>query len=217
MSVLRSSLRAGSFPMRRHSSRLDMQRMVGRKRDAVFRVSSERRGASPRNVLHLFFPLDRHADSTSPLKSELSHGCATYHNRRRRVNRCGDGSRSCPTGITRHRHRARGSGFSTTGRDHCLLQRFLEGCAACHIPARDIPVQRALAIEPFLNPKVLAAVQVHDGVFEPFRFCPAFLATARLNGAVVRRYTEVTDFVCQGKCVAGVKVTNRQTGERETI
>ena len=104
-----------------------------------------------------------------------------------------------------------------TEADFDFKQRFLEGCAACHIPARDIPVQRALAIEPFLNPKLLAAVQVPDGVFEPFRFCLAFLATARRNGAVVRRYTEVTDFVCQGKCVAGVKVTNRQTGESETI
>jgi glycerol-3-phosphate dehydrogenase len=104
-----------------------------------------------------------------------------------------------------------------TEADFDFKQRFLDGCAACHIPARDIPVQRALAIEPFLNPKVLAAVQVPDGVFEPFRFCLAFLATARLNGAVVRRYAEVTDFVCQGKCVAGVKVTNRQTGESETI
>jgi glycerol-3-phosphate dehydrogenase len=104
-----------------------------------------------------------------------------------------------------------------TEADFDFKQRFLEGCAACHIPARDIPVQRALAIEPFLNPKLLAAVQVPDGVFEPFRFCLAFLATARRNGAVVRRYTEVTDFVCQGKCVSGVKVMNRQTGESETI
>jgi len=77
--------------------------------------------------------------------------------------------------------------------DLAFKERFLEGCAACRIPAREISVEHALAMEPFLNPKVLAAVQVRDGVFEPFRFCLAFLATALENGAVVRTYTEVTD------------------------
>jgi glycerol-3-phosphate dehydrogenase len=54
-------------------------------------------------------------------------------------------------------------------------------------------------MEPFLSPTTLAAVQVPDGVFEPCRFCLAFLATARRHGAVVRRYTEVTDFIFSGR------------------
>ena len=62
-----------------------------------------------------------------------------------------------------------------TEADFDFKQRFLEGCAACHIPARDIPVQRALAIEPFLNPKLLAAVQVPDGVFAAVSLLPRFL------------------------------------------
>jgi glycerol-3-phosphate dehydrogenase len=101
--------------------------------------------------------------------------------------------------------------------DLAFKERFLEGCAACHIPARDIPVEHALAIEPFLNPGILAAVQVPDGVFEPFRFCLAFLATARLSGAVVRTYTEVTDFICSGKSVTGVRIKDYRTGKSETI
>jgi len=101
--------------------------------------------------------------------------------------------------------------------DLAFKERFLEGCAACHIAARDIPVKHALAMEPFLNPAVLAAVQIPDGVFEPFRFCLAFLATARLNGAIVRRYTEVTDFRCSGKSVTGVKIRDRVTGRSETL
>lgn len=101
--------------------------------------------------------------------------------------------------------------------DLAFKEQFLEGCAASHIPARDIPVKHALAMEPFLNPGVLAAVQVPDGVFEPFRFCLAFLATARLNGAVVRRYSEVTDIICSGKSVTGVKVKDYCTGKTETL
>jgi len=104
-----------------------------------------------------------------------------------------------------------------TEEDLTFKERFLEGCAACHIPAREIPVKHALEMEPFLNPRTLAAIQVPDGVFEPFRFCLAFLATARLHGAVVRRYTLVTEIVCSGKNVTGVKVKDLRTGKIETL
>ena len=104
-----------------------------------------------------------------------------------------------------------------TEADLAFKERFLEGCAACHIPAHDIPVKHALAMEPFLNPSALAAVQVPDGVFEPFRFCLAFLATAHLHGAVVRRFTEVTDFISSGKSVTGAKLKDRRTGKTETL
>jgi glycerol-3-phosphate dehydrogenase len=106
---------------------------------------------------------------------------------------------------------------AVTEADLAFKERFLEGCAACHIPARDIPIQHAFAMEPFLNPRTLAAVQVPDGVFEPFRFCLAFLATARLNGAIVRTYTEITELICSGKSVTGVKVKDHRTGKTETL
>jgi glycerol-3-phosphate dehydrogenase len=104
-----------------------------------------------------------------------------------------------------------------TEADLAFKEQFLEGCAACHIPARDIPVKHALEMEPFLNPRALAAVQVPDGVFEPYRFCLAFLATARLNGAIIRTYHEVTDLICSGKSVMGVRVKNFRTGKSETL
>jgi glycerol-3-phosphate dehydrogenase len=101
--------------------------------------------------------------------------------------------------------------------DLAFKERFLAGCAACHIPTREIPVRHAMEMEPFLNPDVLAAVQIPDGVFEPFRFCLAFLATARQHGAVVRRYTEVTEIACAGKSVTGVKVKEIRTGKTEVL
>ena len=104
-----------------------------------------------------------------------------------------------------------------TESDLAFKEQFLAGCAASHLPARDIPVKHALDMEPFLNPRVLAAVQVPDGVFEPFRFCLAFLATARLHGANVRRYTEVMEITTSGKWVTGVKVTDHRTGKTETL
>ncbi len=104
-----------------------------------------------------------------------------------------------------------------TDEDLAFKEKFIAGCEACHIPYREISVAQALALEPFLNPKTLAAVQVPDGVFEPFRFCLAFLATARRNGADVRTFTEVTDLLRSGGSVTGVKVLDQRTGKAETI
>jgi glycerol-3-phosphate dehydrogenase len=106
---------------------------------------------------------------------------------------------------------------AVTEDDLAFKEKFLEGCAACHIPAREVPVKRALQMEPYLNPNLLAAVQVPDGVFEPFRLCLSFLATARQNGAVVRTYTELTDLVCSGKSVTGVEILDHRTGKTETL
>jgi glycerol-3-phosphate dehydrogenase len=106
---------------------------------------------------------------------------------------------------------------AVTDDDLAFKEIFLEGCAACHIPAREVPVKRALQMEPYLNPNLLAAVQVPDGVFEPFRLCLSFLATARKNGAVARTYTEVTDLVCSGKSVTGVEILDHRTGKTETL
>ena len=101
--------------------------------------------------------------------------------------------------------------------DMAFKELFLTGCEECHIPAREIPVELALKIEPFLNPKIKAAIQVPDGVFEPWRFCTSFLATAKKNGATVRNFTEVTDLVFQGNSIAGVTVYDHRTGKRENI
>ncbi len=106
---------------------------------------------------------------------------------------------------------------AVTEDDLAFKDKFLEGCAACHIPAREVPVKHALELEPYLNPNLLAAVQVPDGVFEPFRLCLSFLATARHNGAAVRTYAEVTDLICSGKSVTGVQVLDRRTGKTETL
>ncbi len=101
--------------------------------------------------------------------------------------------------------------------DLSFKERFLAACEECGIPAREIPVRQALALEPHLNPGIRAAIQVPDGVFEPLRFCLSFLATARRNGATVLTYTEVVDMVFQGRTVAGVKVRDRRTGQQRTI
>jgi glycerol-3-phosphate dehydrogenase len=104
-----------------------------------------------------------------------------------------------------------------TEEDLAFQERFLEGCAACGIPAREISREHALRMEPLLNPHLLAAVHVPDGVFEPYRFCLALLATAGRSGAVVRTYTPVTDLVLAGRTVSGVRVEDLRTGRTEVV
>lgn len=89
---------------------------------------------------------------------------------------------------------------------------FLEGCAKAGIPTREISVKEALAIEPHLNPRTLAAVQIPDGVFEPYRFCLAFLASAKKNGARVLPYHLVTELILEGKTVTGVRWRDLRSG-----
>lgn len=95
--------------------------------------------------------------------------------------------------------------------------RFLQGCAECGIPAREISVDQARRMEPFLNPEVLAAVEVPDGVFEPLHFCLAFLATAKTNGAEVLPFTEVLELRMTGRTVTGLAVRDHGTGRTRTI
>lgn len=101
--------------------------------------------------------------------------------------------------------------------DMAFKQKFIDGCEACHIPWRDVPVAEALRMEPLLNPKTVAAVQVPDGVFEPFRFSLAFVATAKKNGATIRPYVEVKELTRAGNAITGVKVLDYRTGKTETI
>jgi glycerol-3-phosphate dehydrogenase len=70
--------------------------------------------------------------------------------------------------------------------------QFLEACQDCGIPARMVPVEQALRWEPMLNPRTLAAIQIPDGVFDPYRLCLSFLATAQAKGAKVHTFTEIT-------------------------
>jgi glycerol-3-phosphate dehydrogenase len=93
-------------------------------------------------------------------------------------------------------------------------EQFIEGCEACHIPIEELKPQEALRLEPNLNPGLLAAFTVPDGTFDPLRLALSFAATAKHNGAKFRLYTELKDFVLDGKGnVAGVKLLDRTNGE----
>lgn len=94
------------------------------------------------------------------------------------------------------------------------LRTFLDACGTCGIPAREISSTETLRLEPRLNARILAAVEVPDAVFDPYRFCLSFLATAQQAGALLRTFTEVVDLdPSQGR----VTVECHRTGKRENL
>jgi glycerol-3-phosphate dehydrogenase len=96
---------------------------------------------------------------------------------------------------------------------------FLEACKACGIPTRELATDDALLIEPQLNPHILAAIQIPDGVFDPYRFCLSFLATACQHGAKVRIFCNVQELDTRDrKVVFRSKLTNQiETIEGDVI
>jgi glycerol-3-phosphate dehydrogenase len=103
--------------------------------------------------------------------------------------------------------------------EHDLAYRdtFLEACARCGIPIRELSLAQVRDLEPALSSSCLAAVEVADGVFDPFHLCLAFLATAESNDATVLPYREVEALVIRASNVEGAVVRDRRTGEQVTL
>ena len=96
--------------------------------------------------------------------------------------------------------------IALTDEDVEYSKAFVSSCAECDIPTRILTREQALAIEPKLNPRVKMAVQVPDGTMDAWRMPIRFLATARSNGADIKRFTEVLEIKKQAGVVSGVHV-----------
>jgi len=102
--------------------------------------------------------------------------------------------------------------------DLAFADRFVEGAQTCHIPVDEITPQQALALEPAINPNLLAAYRVPDGTFDPLRLAMAFAATARAHGAVFKLYCQVEAMLTDGRGnLTGVRYWDRTTGERHEL
>jgi glycerol-3-phosphate dehydrogenase len=68
---------------------------------------------------------------------------------------------------------------------------FVSACLESGIPAREIPISEARALEPVLNPALQRAVWVPDGAIDAYRLAASFLAAAAALGADMRAFTEL--------------------------
>ena len=104
--------------------------------------------------------------------------------------------------------------FITLPEDDLAYQaKFVESCTAAGIRAEVIDPKEAIRMEPSVNPTLIGAVKVPDGSVDPFRLCAANMLDAKLHGAKVLVYNEVTEFIKEGDTVKGVKVVDHRSGQ----
>ncbi|MBO4263149.1 MAG: anaerobic glycerol-3-phosphate dehydrogenase subunit A, partial [Bacteroidales bacterium] len=93
-------------------------------------------------------------------------------------------------------------------------QTFIAACRKAGIEAEAISPQKALRMEPSVNPALIGAVVVPDGSVDPFRLCAANVLDAKLHGAKILTYTAFEDFLMENGSVTGIRVRDKQSGER---
>lgn len=97
--------------------------------------------------------------------------------------------------------------FITLPEDDLAYQStFITACRKAGINAEAIDPVEARLLEPSVNPDLIGAVRVPDGSVDPFRLTLANLVDAKLHGAVVKTYCEVTSLLMEGNRVTGVEV-----------
>lgn len=101
--------------------------------------------------------------------------------------------------------------------DMAFREDFLEGCAAASITTSTLTRDQALAVEPNLNPNLIAAVRVPDATMDAWRLPMHFFATAKVNGADIRSFAEVVEIMSEGKAATGVEVFDHKTHRSYTL
>ena len=106
--------------------------------------------------------------------------------------------------------------FLTLPEDDLAYQaKFVESCLAAGIRADVIDPKEALRMEPSANPDIIGAVKVPDGAVDPFRLTSANVIDAKLHGAKVLVYSEVTSLIKEGDTIKGVVVYKHITKQKE--
>lgn len=93
-------------------------------------------------------------------------------------------------------------------------KKFVESCLSAGIRAEVIDPKEALRMEPSANPDLIGAVKVPDGAVDPFRLTSSNVIDAKLHGAKVLVYSEVTSLIKEGDTVLGVEVFNNITKQK---
>ncbi|MDE5594546.1 MAG: anaerobic glycerol-3-phosphate dehydrogenase subunit A [Muribaculaceae bacterium] len=99
--------------------------------------------------------------------------------------------------------------------DLAYQQTFVEACQAAGIKAEAIDPALARQMEPAVNADIIGAVKVPDGSIDPFRLTMANVYDARLHGADILTYHEVTDYIRTGSRIEGVVMRNHRNGGEE--
>jgi glycerol-3-phosphate dehydrogenase len=106
---------------------------------------------------------------------------------------------------------------STPDDDPAYADRFLEGCRATGVPAREIPVGEALRAEPRLNPRISRAIAVPDASIDVWKAVWSLAAGAAAHGARILTYHRVVDLHTGDGTVTGARVRDERSGEEVDV
>ena len=101
--------------------------------------------------------------------------------------------------------------------DMAYYDDLVRGCKECGIPVEELTPDRALQVEPMLNPALKAAVRVPDATMDAMRMPLRFFATAKAGGAEIFEYVEVLDLLRHDGLVSGAVVRDHVTGTEGEI
>ena len=95
--------------------------------------------------------------------------------------------------------------------------KFVAGCAATGVPCNEISLKEAMRREPLLNPRISRVFEVPDGSADSFLATHATAQAARMAGAQLLNYHQVTGLIIEGgdgeKRVVGAHVRDVARGE----
>ena len=104
--------------------------------------------------------------------------------------------------------------FITLPEDDLSYQKtFVTACQNAGIRADIIAPEEAIRLEPAVNPTLIGAVRIPDASIDPFRLTTANVLDARLHGAEILTYHEVTSFIINQTRMEGVVMRDNLTGE----
>lgn len=101
--------------------------------------------------------------------------------------------------------------------DLAWQQTFIHACRQAGIETRQLSPAEALRLEPGVNPALLGAVQVPDGIVDPFRLSAANMLDAREHGATILTGCEITGLLRSGDRVNGVRCYDHKRRENRTL
>ena len=108
--------------------------------------------------------------------------------------------------------------FITLPEDDLGFQKtFIDSCLKAGINAQAIDPKEAIRLEPSVNRTLIGAVKVPDGAVDPFRLTVANAFDARLHGAEILKYHEVTSIIKEHGRVVGVEVYDKHTKEAKSF
>jgi glycerol-3-phosphate dehydrogenase len=97
------------------------------------------------------------------------------------------------------------------------VEGFPAACAAAGIECEEVPVAKALAREPALNPKIRRVFRLPDGSVEPWNLIDANLADARAHGSEATSYQRVIGFERDGDRITAATLRDERSGATRKV